>query len=105
MCQVKFCLASCGCCFYARSLPRAVIRLGHKADHLTTTDGIREQNDVGNVTLPLISKRGRGTLKRRKSIRPMAGRKNKEGREKAIKDHREVSMVVINMAIKMAGPL
>ena len=75
---------------FARSFPRAAIRLGHK--HLTTSDGGGGLNDVGNTTLPLVSKRsrGRGILKRRKSIRPMAGRKNKEGREKAIKDHREV---------------
>ncbi len=38
-------------------------------------------------------------LKRKKSNRPMAGRKNKEGREKAIEDHREVSQKCLYLGI------
>lgn len=78
-----------------RSIPRAGIRLGRKTEHLAGSDGEGVLSDARNATIPFVSKRkrGRGTLKRRKSMRPMAGRKNKEGREKAIKDHREVCIV------------
>jgi hypothetical protein len=73
---------------FFRSIPRAGIRFGRKFEHVTASQV--EGGGIGNATVPLVSKRVRGTLKRRRSIRPMAGRKNKEGREKAIIDHREV---------------
>lgn len=78
---------------FGRSVARATVRMRHRSEPLTTEPegkGGGGLEDTGNTVIPLASKKGRGLLKRRKSIRPMAGRKNKEGREKAIEDHREV---------------
>ena len=75
---------------------RATIGLRHRtrSEHQTMTgsegEGGLSDATTGSMPQQGASKKGPGVLKRRKSIRPMAGRKNKEGREKAIKDHREV---------------
>lgn len=57
----------------------------HKSEHLSGPEA--ENSYKAGHLLPPLHK---GPRERKKSIRPMAGRKNKEGREKAIKDHREV---------------
>lgn len=67
----------------------------HRSEHPFRSDGEGDLSDTAPVSL--VSKRSLGTLQRRKSIRPMAGRKNKEGREKAIKDHREVKQNLIGL--------
>ena len=53
-------------------------------------------SDPEKTPVPLLSQslKQQQRLERRKS-RPMAGRKNKEAREKAIEDHRAVSLANI----------
>lgn len=78
----------CQCCYrcYCKCMPepRTVARLRHRTEQLVTSDidalvrGAPMKDSVHQHVSP----------KRKKSIRPMAGRKNKEGREKAIKDQR-----------------
>lgn len=71
------------------------LRQRHKSEHLTDSSEMGGGlSDLGKIPLPTKTKKGTG-IKRRKSIRPMAGRKNKEGREKAIIDHREASLTSV----------
>jgi hypothetical protein len=48
-------------------------------------------SDPGKTPLPLLSQSLKQRRLERRKSRPMAGRKNKEAREKAIEDHRAVS--------------
>lgn len=77
-----------------RSVARAAPRLRHKLD--SDAEGVDSGSKVAPQPGPTPSKYDHLEIRKRKrSIRPMAGRKNKEGREKAVKDHREVSVTCV----------
>lgn len=69
-----------------RTVPRAAIRLRRKTENQAGAEVDKRPAEASLPSVPTI----KGPTMRRKSIRPMAGRKNKEGRERAIMDHREV---------------
>ena len=75
-----------------RSFPRAAVRLRRRIEHQSRSETDGGMSDTtSKQPHPPRSPPPPGLIRRKKSIRPMAGRKNKEGREKAIMDHREVS--------------
>ena len=72
---------------YHRSFPRAVVHLRCRSERL---NGLNKEG-VSSHPIKIPSPPKGPYIHKQKSIRPMAGRKNKEGRERAIKDHREVN--------------
>lgn len=63
-------------------------KLKRRHHHLPPVKRAQEVGTIHTITTPLLTT----SLKReRRKSRPFAGRKNKEGREKAVEDHRAVS--------------
>ena len=85
------------CSLFRHTFPKAAIRLHriprkrppHQGHHDVPSDGA--VSDPGKTPIPPPARKQRPD--KRKS-RPMAGRKNKEAREKAIEDHRAVSYTI-----------
>lgn len=79
----------------AATIPRVIPKLKRRRHppHVgkqTQEGGVSDTSNIPVLTESLKQK----TLQRRKS-RPFAGRKNKEGREKAVEDHRAVGLHVL----------
>ena len=87
-------------CILRHTFPKAAIRfhrvprrrpLHHAAHQDTPREGVVSDPDRTPVPPPPLSQAAKQQRKDKRKGRPMAGRKNKEAREKAIEDHRAVS--------------